>query len=207
MAKIAIAVLASGRGSNFQAIIDGITSGEINAEIKILVTDNPNAMAIERAKKAGIAYKIIEKSNFKIREEMDLKIKETLDEYKVELVVLAGYMRLLKSKELFNAYRNRIINIHPSLLPKYPGLNAQKQAFDAGDKVSGLTIHFVDEELDHGPIIYQEKIDISDCRSEEEVSGRILKHEHNAYKKVVDSFSKGNYVIEGSRAKFIPNHD
>ncbi len=203
MAKLPIAVLASGRGSNFQALIDGIKKGEVNAEIKILITDNPEAFAIERAKKAGIKYEIVERGKFKTREEMDLAIKNILDANNVELVVLAGYMRLLKAKELFDSYRNRIINIHPSLLPKYPGVDAQKQAFEAGEKISGLTIHFVDELLDHGPIIYQEEVDISDCKDAHEVSEKILAREHLAYKKFVDSFSKGKYVIEGNTVRFV----
>ncbi|MDO8554016.1 MAG: phosphoribosylglycinamide formyltransferase [Candidatus Micrarchaeota archaeon] len=203
MAKISIAVLASGRGSNFQAIIDGIKNGEVNCEIKILITDNPDAKAIERAKKSGIKYEVVERSKFKTREEMDLKIKQILDSNNVELVVLAGYMRLLKAKELFDVYRNRIINIHPSLLPKYPGVDAQKQAFEAGEKISGLTIHFVNEELDAGPIIYQEKVDISNCKSIGEVSEKILKREHEAYRKVVNSFSKGKYVIKDKKATFV----
>lgn len=203
MGKISIAVLASGRGSNFQAIIDGITKGEVNAEIKVLITNNPEAQAIQRAKKAKIPVEIIDEKKFATREAFDLEIKKALDRYKVELVVLAGYMRLIKSKDLLSAYRYRIINIHPSLLPSFPGLHAQKQAFDYGAKVSGLTIHFLDEQLDHGPIIYQEAIDISDCKNEEEAAEKILKREHAAYKKVINSFSKGKYIIEGRKPRFV----
>ncbi|MBS3067485.1 phosphoribosylglycinamide formyltransferase [Candidatus Micrarchaeota archaeon] len=202
--KISIAVLASGRGSNFQAIINGIAKGEVNADIKVLITNNPEAQAIERAKKAKIPIEIIDEKKSGMREQLDLEIKKTLDKYNVDLVVLAGYMKLIKSKELLQAYRNRIINIHPSLLPAFQGLHAQKQAFDYGAKVSGLTIHFLDEQLDHGPIIYQEAVDISDCKDEEEAAEKILNREHKAYKKVIDSFSKGKYVIEGRRAKFVP---
>jgi len=204
MAKISIAVLASGRGSNFKAIVEGIKKGEVNAEIKVLITNNPEAGAIEIARKNGINIEIIEIEKFSSREEMDLKIKEILDKNKVELVVLAGYMLLIKSKAIFDAYRNRIINIHPALLPSFPGLNAQKQAFDYGAKVSGVTIHFVDESLDHGPIIYQESVDVSDCKTTEEVAEKILKREHKAYKKVIGSFSRGKYVIEGRNTRFVP---
>ena len=204
MNKISIAVLASGRGSNFKAMLNGIRKGEVNAEIKVLVTNNPQAGAIKIAKRNNIPVEIIEIEKFSDREQFDLEIKKKLDSCHVDLVVLAGYMLLIKSKELLSAYRYHIINIHPSLLPAFQGLNAQKQAFEYGVKISGLTIHFLDEELDHGPIIYQEAVDISDCNSAEEVAEKILKREHKAYKKVIYSFSKGKYIIEGRRAKFVP---
>jgi len=201
---ISIAVLASGRGSNFQSIIDGVKSGEVDAEIKVLITDNPEAKAIERAKQNGIPIEIIERKKFKTREEMDLEIKKILDRYKVELAVLAGYMRIIKGKELLEAYRNKIINIHPALLPAFMGTtDAQKEAFDYGVKISGLTIHFVDESVDAGPIIYQEAVDISDCKSADEVSQKILEREHEAYKKVIDLFSKGEYVVEDKKVKYV----
>jgi len=200
---ISIAVLASGRGSNFQSIIDGIKTGEVDAEIKVLITDNPEAKAIERAKENNVPVEVVERKIFKTKEEMDLNIKEILDKYEVELVVLAGYMRILKGKELFEAYRNRIINIHPSLLPAFIGTtDAQKEAFEYGVKISGLTIHFVDETVDAGPIIYQEAVDISDCKSADEVSQKILEQEHQVYKKIVDLFSKGKYVIEGKKVRY-----
>ncbi len=202
--KLPIAVLASGRGSNFKAIVNGIIRGEVNAEVKVLITNNPKAGAIKIAKRNGIPAEIVELEKFGDREEFELKIKEILDRNGAQLVVLAGYMLLLKSKALLGAYRNKIINIHPALLPAFPGVHAQKQAFDYGVKISGLTIHFVDEQLDHGPIIFQKPVDISECKSVEEVEERILKSEHGAYKKVVDSFSKGIYVIEGRKTRFIP---
>lgn len=201
---IPIAVLASGRGSNFQAIIDGIKAKEVNAEIKVLITDKKDAKAIDRAKKAKIPVEIVEKEKFNTREEMDLHIKKLLDKYKVQLVVLAGYMRLIRGKELLESYKNKIINIHPSLLPAFPGVDAQTQAFEYGCRISGLTVHFVDEQLDHGPIIYQEAIDISDCKSADEVAKKILEKEHEAYKKIINSFTKGTYAVEGRKAKYTP---
>ncbi len=204
MEKVSVAVLASGRGSNFKAILGEIKAGRCNAEIKVLITNNPGAPAIDTAKKNSIPVEVIEKGDFPSREAMDDRIKETLDRYGVGLVVLAGYMLLLKGKSLLEAYEHRIINIHPALLPSFPGVDAQKQAFEHGVKVSGITIHFVDPGLDTGPIIYQEPVDISDCRTEEEAAAKILKVEHRAYAKVVDSFSKGKYVIEGKRVRFIP---
>lgn len=198
-----VAVLASGRGSNFQSVIDAIASGTCDARIKVLITNNPDAVAIERAKKAGIPVEIIERKNFPDRESFDDEIKNTLDRYKVQLVVLAGYMLILKGKNLLQAYKNKIINIHPALLPSFTGLEAQKQAFDFGVKISGVSIHFVDESLDAGPIIYQEAVDISDCKSAEEVSKKILAVEHKIYPKVVDSFAKGRYKVSGRRVEYI----
>ncbi len=204
MGKLSIAVIASGRGSNFQALIDGINSGEVNAEIKVLITDNPEAQAIERANKNNIPVEIVKRQDFSEREDMDLKIKEHLDDYEVELVVLAGYMRIIKSQELLDSYIYKIINVHPSLLPAFKGsTNAQKDAFEYGCKVSGVTIHFVTSDLDGGQILYQEAVDISACCSIDEVSKKILEVEHNAYKKVVHSFSEGSYLINGKRANFI----
>ncbi len=205
MAKVQVAVLASGRGSNFRAILDSINRGECSAEIKVLITNNPDAPAIDIAKNAGIPVEILNKKDFQDREALDLRIKEILDSHGIELVVLAGYMLILKGKALLDAYRNRIINIHPSLLPSFPGVDAQKQAFEHGCKVSGVTIHFVDPGLDSGPIIYQKAIDISDCKTADETAHRILEYEHKAYAQVVDSFSKGHYEVEGRRVTFIPN--
>jgi len=205
MAKVKVAVLASGRGSNFRAILDEIKAGRCDAEIKILITNNPDAPAIAIAKENKIPVEIINQKSFKTRDEMDERIKGLLDGYGVELVVLAGYMLLIKGKRLLESYKNRIINIHPALLPAFPGATAQKDAFEYGVKVSGVTIHIVDESLDAGPILYQEAVDISDCKSAEETAAKILKTEHKAYAKVVDSFSKGKYVVEGRRAIFIQN--
>ncbi len=203
MGKVRVAVLASGRGSNFRSILEEIKAGRCNAEIKVLITNNPEAPAINIAKENNIPVEIIEKKNFSTREELDDKIKEILDSYGIDLVVLAGYMLLLKGKKLLGSYQ--IINIHPALLPSFPGVDAQKQAFDYGVKVSGVTIHFVDESLDAGPIIYQKAVDISDCKTADETAAKILKTEHKAYAKVVDSFSKGKYSVEGRRVIFTPH--
>ena len=192
-------MLASGRGSNFQAIVDAIKAGTCSADIRVLITNKPDAKAIERAKENGIPVEILDRKDFPSRDALDDRIKELLDRYGVELAVLAGYMLLLKGKRLLDSYRNRIINIHPALLPSFPGVDAQKQAFDYGAKISGITIHFVDESLDAGPIIYQEAVDISDCRTAAEAAHRILEAEHRAYPKVVDSFAKGRYSLEGRR--------
>jgi phosphoribosylglycinamide formyltransferase 1 len=198
------AVLASGRGSNFKVILDEIAARRCDASVVVLITNNPAAPAIGIAQANRIPVEMVERKSFGSRDEMDLRIKELLDRYGVGLVVLAGYMLVLKGKPLLESYRNRIINIHPALLPSFPGTDAQKQAFDYGAKVSGVTIHIVDESLDAGPIIYQEAVDISGCKSAEEAAEKILEVEHKAYAKVVDSFSRGSYVVEGRRARFVP---
>lgn len=203
--QISIAVLASGRGSNFAAIAEGIMAGAVNAGIKVLITNNPDAKAVSIARKNTIPVEVVEKKKFKSREDMDLEIKRVLDRYGADLVVLSGYMLLVTSKELLEAYKNRIINIHPSLLPAFKGsMHAQQDAFEYGCRVSGLTIHLVTDDVDGGPIIYQEAVDISDCKSAEETTEKISRAEHTAYKKVIDSFSRGRYVTEGRKAIFIP---
>jgi phosphoribosylglycinamide formyltransferase-1 len=205
--KIPIAVLASGRGSNFLAIVEAIKKGECAADVKVLITDNPEAKAIDIAKTNNIPSEIINKKTIPDREQFDLEIKKTLDCYGVQLVVLAGYMRIIVSKQLLDAYKYKIINIHPSLLPQFKGsTHAQHEAFHYGCKVSGLTIHFVTADVDGGPIVYQEKVDISKCKSGDEVAAEILKHEHKAYPKVVDSFAKGKYEIKDGRAIYRKSH-
>jgi phosphoribosylglycinamide formyltransferase 1 len=201
---VKVAVLASGRGSNFKAILGEIAAGRCDAKVALLITNNPDAPAIQIAKSAGIPVEILDRKKFRSREDMDDKMKELLDRNGAELVVLAGYMLILKGKKLLETSRNRIINIHPALLPAFPGATAQKDAFEYGVKISGVTIHLVDESLDAGPILYQEAVDISGCKSAQEAADKILKIEHKAFAKVVDSFSKGHYAIEGRRAFFIP---
>ncbi len=201
--KVRIAVLASGRGSNFQAIIDAVKAGTCSADIRVLITNKADAKAIERAKENGISVEIVDRKDFPSREALDERIKELLDKHGVELAVLAGYMLLLKGKKLLDSYKNKIINIHPALLPSFPGVDAQKQAFDYGAKVSGITIHFVDENLDAGPIIYQEAVDISECKTAAEAAHKILEVEHKAYPKVIDSFAKGRYALEGRRVVYL----
>lgn len=202
MKKISIAVLASGRGSNFNAIIENIKKGKCNAQINVLITNKIDAPAVEIAKKNFIPVEFLDKKKFKSREEMDDHLFELLKKYSVELVVLAGYMLLIKSKKLLEFYKNRIINIHPSLLPSFAGETAQKDAFDYGCKISGLTIHFVDEGLDSGPIIYQEAVDISNCSDEFVVSQKILESEHQAYSYIIDLFSKGTFSVSGRKVTY-----
>ncbi len=198
---IRIAVLASGRGSNFQSIIDGIKEGDIDGEIAVLVTDKENAGAIERAEKNGIPSIVVLRDNFESREQMDREIRRILDENKVDLVVLAGYMRII-SPELLGPYENKIINIHPALLPSFPGVDGQKDAFEYGVKVSGCSVHFVDGGMDTGPIIEQTCVRIDDCKTPEEVGAKILPFEHKTMRKVVANFSKGKYIVKGRRVRY-----
>ena len=202
---IKVAVLASGRGSDFQSIIDGVEAKKVDAKLVLLITDNPEAEAIDRAERHGIPHEVIECENYQNRVEHDKAVKKALDESGAELVVLAGYMRIIKDKELLKKYEARIINIHPSLLPAFPGAHAQKDAFEYGTKVSGYTIHFVDASLDGGPVIHQEPVFIGDCRSAEEAATRILEKEHAGLPKIVDSFSKGKYRVSGRKAEYTKN--
>lgn len=191
MEKISLAVLASGRGSNFQALIDWIKNDDPPVKIEVLITDNSNAHAIKRAEGAGIKIEVIDYRFFENKADFHKKLFQTIEIYAPDLIILAGYMRILKGKELFENYKNRILNIHPSLLPQFKGsTNAQKDAFEAGLKTSGLTIHYVTEDVDGGKILYQEEVDISDCKNADEVAERILEREHLAYKKVIEELAR-----------------
>jgi phosphoribosylglycinamide formyltransferase-1 len=201
---VSFAVIASGSGTNFQALIDGVESGELGGvELKVLITNKPDAGAIGRAKKAGIPVEIALREKFKTREELDLEILRLLEKYRVDYVYLLGYMLLLKAPALFARYKDRIINLHPAILPSFPGLDAQKQAFDYGCKISGVTIHLVTPELDAGPILYQESADISGCGSGEEVHELLRPLEHECVKKVAHMLAHGKFVVEGRRARYI----
>ena len=186
--KFRVAALASGRGSDFMSIADAVKSGKLDVVIVGLITDNPDAAAVKRAEENGIPAFFIPHAS---REELDVGVMKKLSELEPDLVVLAGYMKVIKNKELLQHYSGKMINIHPSLLPKYPGAHAQKDAFDAGEKVSGYTIHFVDESLDGGKIIHQENVDISGCKNADEAAARILEREHIGLPEVIGRFAKG----------------
>ena len=193
-----IGVLVSGRGTNLQAIIDAIKEGKIAGEIKVVVSDNPDAYALKRAQQYHIATRYIHFKEFKNREDYDKEIIKTLKENKIELVVLAGYMRIL-SPYFIRTYKNKIINIHPALLPSFPGLHAQEQAVEHGVKISGCTVHFVDEGVDSGPIILQKAVEVSDDDTEESLAEKILKEEHQIYPRAIQLFSEGRLMIKGRR--------
>lgn len=195
---IDIGVLVSGRGTNLQAIIEAIEEGKIEGKIKIVISDNLDAYALKRAEQHNIETQYINHKEFKNREDYDKKIVETLENKEVGLVVLAGYMRILSSY-FIKAYKNKIINIHPALLPSFPGLRAQKQAVEYGVKISGCTVHFVDEGMDSGPIILQSAVEVSEDDTEESLAERILKEEHQIYSQAIQLFSQGRLIIKGRK--------
>jgi phosphoribosylglycinamide formyltransferase-1 len=193
-----LGVLLSGRGSNFVAIADNVAGGRIpNARIAAVISNKADAPGIEIARKRGMTTLVIP-SKGKQREEHDREIVAALQKHKVDLVCLAGYMRLL-SPWFVQQFPQRILNIHPSLLPAFPGLEAQQQAFAYGVKVSGCTVHFVDEELDHGAIIVQRAIPVLDRDDEHSLAARILEQEHMAYSEAINIVLEGNFAIVGRR--------
>ncbi len=193
-----IAVLCSGNGSNLQAIIDKADSGGINAKIAVVVSDNKDAFALNRAKKAGIETLALDPKDFSSREDFDGEIIKNLRKRKVELVVLAGYMRLL-SDSFIKKYKNRVMNIHPSLLPSFKGTHGIKDALEYGAKVTGPTVHFVDEKLDHGPIILQKTVEVRDDDTEESLLERVHNEEHKIYPEAIKLFVEGRLKINGRR--------
>jgi len=195
--KTRIAVLASGRGSNFVAIADAVSRGDINAEIVLVVCNKPGAGAIEAARERGIEVKLLE-SRGAPAGEYNEKLVQVLKDCRPDLVVLAGYMKIV-GKTVIDAFPMRIVNIHPALLPSFPGLNAQKQAFDYGVKVTGCTVHFVDEGVDTGPIILQRSVLVEDDDTAETLSKRILVEEHRIYPEAVRLFCEGKLRVEGRR--------
>jgi len=196
--KKRIGVLLSGRGSNFEALADSVAAGRIpNAEIAIVISNRENAPGIEKARARGIPAQAIPSRGLE-REPYDKLVIAGLEEKKVDLVCLAGYMRLL-SPAFVAAYRGRILNIHPSLLPAFPGLESQRQAIEHGAKFSGCTVHFVDENLDAGPIILQAAVPIRDDDTPETLSARVLKEEHRIYTEAVRIVLEGRYRMEGRR--------
>lgn len=193
---VKIAVLVSGRGSNLQAIIDSIQKGYIkNATINVVISNKASAYALERARNHGIDAVFLDPGEYD-RDEYDRAILNVLSQYDTDLLLLAGYFRLL-GNEIIKAYRNRIMNIHPSLLPAFKGLHAQKQAFEYGVKVAGCTVHFVDEGLDSGPIIIQKCVPVLAGDTEETLTARILEQEHVIYPEAVRLFTEGKLKIEG----------
>jgi len=196
--KQRIGVLLSGRGSNLEALAESVAAGRIpNAEIALVVSNREGAAGIERAKARGIETRVIPSKGLQ-REEHDRQVVAALQEKGVELVCLAGYMRLL-SPLFVRAFPGKILNVHPSLLPAFPGLEAQRQALEHGAKVSGCTVHFVDENLDAGPIIIQATVAIRDDDTAESLSERILREEHRIYSEAVKIVLSGKFRIDGRR--------
>jgi len=192
------AVLASGRGTNLQALLDAWERGELPVTFVGVGSDQPKAQALERARAKGIATRVFPREEYASRREQDQAILDWLTELGTELLLLAGYMRILGA-EFIRQAKFPILNIHPSLLPAFPGLHAQRQALEYGVKVSGCTVHFVDEELDHGPIILQEAVKVRPDDTEESLSRRILEVEHRLYPKAVALVAQGKVRIQGRK--------
>jgi len=202
--KKRIGVLLSGRGSNFEALAANVASGHVpNAEIAIALSNREDARGIEKARALGIEARVISSKGLE-REAYDKLVVAALQEKRVDLVCLAGYMRLL-SPQFVTAFHNRILNIHPSLLPAFPGLEAQRQALEHGAKFSGCTVHFVDENLDAGPIVLQACVPVEDSDTPETLSGRILREEHRIYAEAVRIVLEGKFRIEGRRVLISPD--
>ena len=193
-----LGILLSGRGSNFEAIAKNIAAGAIlDARIAIVISNRADAAGIETARRLGLETAVIP-SKGKAREDHDRDVVEALQKFKVDLVCMAGYMRLL-SPWFVQQFPHRILNIHPSLLPAFPGLEVQEQAFAYGVKIAGCTVHFVDEELDHGPIIVQKAVPVLDGDDERTLAARILEQEHIAYSEAINLVLEGKYEITGRR--------
>ncbi len=188
-----LGILLSGRGSNFEAIANSIQTGRLQAEIAIVISNRSDAKGLESAKRRGLKTQLIP-SKGRVREDHDTEVIAALKQANVDLVCLAGYMRLL-SPEFVRAFPNQILNIHPSLLPAFPGLAAQKQALDYGVKVTGCTVHFVDEHLDHGPIILQKIVPVLEDDDEGSLSARILEQEHLAYSEAIGLVLSGEVEV------------
>jgi len=192
-----LGILLSGRGSNFEAIADNVQSGRLAAEIAVVISNHPDARGIETARSRGLPAVVLPSKGV-AREEYDRRVVAELQSHAVDLVCLAGFMRLLTA-EFCRAFPMRALNIHPSLLPAFPGLDAQKQALEHGAKVSGCTVHFVDEDLDAGPIIMQAAVPVLDEDTEETLAARILAEEHRLYSQAIALILSGHWRIAGRR--------
>lgn len=198
MKKLKIGVLVSGSGSNLQSIIDNIEQGRLSAEIAIVICNNPQAFALERCARHQIPFELISHRDFPDRIAFDMQMADILQGRGVELVVMAGFMRVL-SPEFLGRFPLRVINIHPAVLPSFPGLHGQKQAFDYGVKFSGCTVHFADSGVDTGPIIIQAVVPVFDDDTEESMSARILKEEHRIYPQAIQFIAEGKLEVRGRK--------
>ncbi len=197
-----LGVLVSGSGTNLQAIIDAIEEGRVPAEIRVVVCNRPQALALDRAERHGIAAEVVDHQGFPSREAFDEHVVGILRDKGVEIVCLAGFDRLL-SPAFIRAFPDRILNIHPALLPAFPGLHAQRQALDYGVRIAGCTVHIVDEQTDHGPIVIQAAVPVYSDDTEESLTERILAEEHRIYPEAVYLFAEGKIQIEGRWVKIV----
>lgn len=201
-----LSVLASGGGSNLQAILDGCANGAIPAEVSLVVCNIPGAGAVDRARKAGVPCTVLPHKGAPSREAYDEQVVAELRKARVELVCLAGFMRLV-TPVLLRAFENRILNIHPALLPAYPGMHGARQAILGGARVSGCTVHLVDEGTDSGPIVLQAAVPVLDGDTEETLSARILAQEHRIYPRAISLFAEGRVRIDGRRVRIDAPND
>ena len=197
--KLTLGVLASGQGSNLKVILKSCAEGELSASVGVVISDRKDAQALEHARQFKVPESFLDPKATDNREAYDRVILQELKKHSVELVVLAGYMRIV-TPVLIQAYRNKIMNIHPSLLPAFPGLHAQQQALAYGVKVSGCTVHFVDEQVDHGPIILQAAVPVLQDDTEKTLSARILAEEHKLYIRAIQLFAEQKLELRGRNA-------
>jgi phosphoribosylglycinamide formyltransferase-1 len=198
--RLGIGVLVSGSGSNLQSIIDHIEKGQIQAEIRVVISNNPDAYALERAKKHGIPSVVVRHQDYPDRDDFDKRMIESLKSFGIELVVMAGFMRVLTPLFL-KAFPMKVINIHPAILPSFQGLHGQQKAFEYGVKFSGCTVHFADEGVDTGPIIIQAVVPVYDTDTVETLAERILKEEHRIYPQAIQWYAEGRLEVAGRKVR------
>jgi phosphoribosylglycinamide formyltransferase-1 len=198
--RLGIGVLVSGSGSNLQSIIDHIEKGQIQAEIRVVISNNPDAYALERAKKHGIPSVVVRHQDYPDRDDFDKRMIESLKSFGIELVVMAGFMRVL-TPFFLKAFPLKVINIHPAILPSFQGLHGQQKAFDYGVKFSGCTVHFADEGVDTGPIIIQAVVPVYDTDTAETLAERILKEEHRIYPQAIQWYAEGRLEVAGRKVR------
>lgn len=203
--KVSIGVLVSGSGSNLQSIIDHIEAGTLDAEIRIVISNNPDAIALERCRKHRICAVVVDHRQFDSRESCDRQTIAKLESSGVELVVMAGFMRIL-SPEFFRAFPRRIMNIHPALLPAFPGIHVQKKAVEYGVKFAGCTVHFADGGVDTGPIIIQSVVPVYEDDTADTLAARILKEEHRIYPQAIQYYAEGRIEIQGRKVFINSTH-
>jgi len=195
---IGLVVLISGNGSNLQAIIDAIAAGEIPAQIRAVISNNPDAYGLERARRAGIPVEVVDHRDFPDRESYDRALQAVIDRYRPDLVVLAGFMRIL-TPAFVEHYAGRMLNIHPSLLPRYQGLDTHRRVLEAGDSVHGVSVHFVTPELDSGPIVLQAEVPVDPGDTEADLARKVHAEEHVIYPRVIRWFAEGRLKLDGDR--------
>ena len=197
-APIGLVVLISGNGSNLQAIIDAIAAGEIPAQIRAVISNNPDAYGLERARRAGIPVEVVDHRDFPDRESYDRALQAVIDRYRPDLVVLAGFMRIL-TPAFVEHYAGRMLNSHPSLLPRYQGLDTHRRVLETGDSVHGVSVHFVTPELDSGPIVLQAEVPVEPGDTEDDLARKVHAEEHVIYPRVIRWFAEGRLRLDGDR--------